>query len=221
MKNYIVGSLFALSTASVFALPPFCQSHGYSRGDKVFGDVNCEKGKVAALSVYGNTDLEHTTISQSLSVHGHLDAEHVNFGQVNVYGYAKLKHAEVKDDLIVHGALSAKHAEFKGAVKAYGHLAVTATQLLDRVRVYGDVNANHATFTKSLKVYGHHTVLVNSQANDIVVSNHLLTPSVTLEGKTIITGDIRFVKKPGIVYQDKQSKLEGKVFNGKIEHKHY
>jgi hypothetical protein len=85
----------------------------------------------------------------------------------------------------------------------------------NNLTVYGPLSISDSTVAKTITVSGP-VDSVHATLGDITIRPQFYSQSVTLKG-TVVSGNIHFEGKPGLVVLDKNSSIRGQVINGKIK----
>ncbi len=179
------------------------------------GGVSCGKGVVDGVGGTGTVNIDGTTVTRHTIAHGDLSAHNATLSDVVVYGNAAM--AEVRlHTLLVHGTAALTHVTMSGGIIIRGPAHITQGEVLGQVRLDGGVNATSTHFAKTILLIKHsgtfsHCIIAAIQAKDIPAGT-----IIAIKDDTIVNGDITFIGTPGIVHLSKDSKISGKVINGKV-----
>ena len=162
----------------------------YMLGACAFANTVCQKSPGALVCHQGETTVINTS--------GIFRAEGTHIKKkVSVKGQAIIKTAKIND------------------MKIVGGLVLEDSSVLGQAVIYGFLNTRGSTFHKAMTIHGAYLKAESTQFEDVIVEGSEKIASVSLHDKSVVNGNIIFKGRPGIVTLGSQSKILGKIINGK------
>lgn len=204
MKKTILLAATFLSISSAQAVI----SHGK-------GDYKNEK--ISSLTQNGSCHLESVVVGD-LSVSGSAHIVKSTVGLAGFNGSTIVKETIFTRDVKANGSFKAKASLFKGNVIVRGKTDLEDCVLEKSAEFYGKVEGDKIQFKGDVKAYSSRVDLEECDLKNltvVVTKNSDRTPEVKLED-SVVSGDIVFADKAGVVLMSGTSKVIGDVKNGKI-----
>jgi len=187
---------------------------------------------VQAETFYGPADLSSKTYD-NLTINGPADLKEIKTNSLNINGPLTFKGLEVKNNTSIKGPTKGKNGTFAdlsiagplearkmicNALEVKGPVSLTDFEVKGNAAISGPVAAQKGVF-QDLTVYAPEITLKDVMVKNIVVKKldkHHKKPTIELQGKTIVSGNITFESGDGEVTQEKGSKIEGKIMGGTL-----
>jgi hypothetical protein len=207
----MVSLLLTLSTwtASTLAAPPTKMDFGSKDMTDVevtnihhSGKLLLRRIKVAdTTTVNGYLEAQESVFKQKTEVNGHIKAEDSQFNLLTVNGDADLKNVTVVGAATINGKLTSDHSNFDNTL--------TLT---------GAVSAKDSAFNKPIKANSTQLSFENCTVDSITIaaSQGKTAQTVDLKG-TKVANNIHFESGKGVVHQDSDSSVGGKVTGGTVQ----
>lgn len=133
------------------------------------------------------------------------------------YGPAVLKGTTVSGDLKVAGPLTADSVT-AGSLTITGSAQMINSKVKGAVVITGNFNATNVNFNQTINITSdniqlHHVKIKGS----VMVSSTDSTPYVVIDCGSIISGDVVFSGKAGVIQITDDSIVQGRVHNGAME----
>lgn len=174
---------------------------GYQSGSTFDGPTKCALGTSDGISVNGPLGTSDTKFTGSVLVRGPLNASSGRFRSLTVDGPLKGQSIDVRGSALVEGPVNLDKSHLKD-VSISGPLTATKSNFED-IQMRSDYASLTDCHLKNLSMKNSKESYQNTK--------------LYLEGKTLVTGDITFIGKSGVIYKGSEVVIKGKVVNGSIK----
>lgn len=157
--------------------------------------------KAQNLSIHGTLDFNRLDVAQTATINGPVKGSNGKFGKLSVTGPVNVDHI-MATELQVHGPLTVSSLKISGATQIDGQVSIKDGEL------------------HSLTLSDNSLTLENVTADKITINklNDNAPQTLTLKGKTIVSGGISFEAGNGIVkIEGTEVEIKGSVNGAKTE----
>jgi len=145
-----------------------------------------------------------------------------NFGKQTVsdvicYGPVILKDTTISGDMKVAGSVKAAGVTI-GSMTVAGSVTMESSRVNGVVNIVGSLNTNGVEFVKDLMITSSMVTLTNTKLDgSIKITSEQVKPTLVMQCGTVITGNVTFDSKAGLVQMTDDSSVQGKIVNGTQE----
>lgn len=196
--------------------------------------TTCMLQEVQAKSFTGVTTLEHQALQEASFV-GPTELNSITAKSLSVMGPLQFNHLEVEKDIVILGPVTnSEHGVFGSLeitgpfnaknivcskLDATGPVDVTDLTVSGEATMTGPLKARKSTF-QNLTIWADEISLEDVKTNDILVKKDEKKKQVLhLKGKTVVTGNITFESRNGMVEQGPDVKIQGAIKGATVEKK--
>ncbi len=133
-------------------------------------------------------------------------------------GKLLLEKCTIDGNLQVHGMFVAKGLQCNGAVKVFGKATVESSVLLKTAEFRGKLLLKDSKIYKLLTIHTDSMWIEGSVVQDIAIKHKEKMPKLFLQNT--VAKNVSFIDKPGAVYLDSSSHIDGTITNGKLIKQH-
>ena len=121
--------------------------------------------------------------------------------------------------VLIRGSLRSNQVTFQKSVQVRGPASFDRDHVYSGVKITGNIQCLASQFDGAVNVMSSSSRFNACKMNSIVMSGDdtLRTPALYLRDHSMVSGDISFKNKPGIVYLSANSHIYGRVNNGTIK----
>ncbi len=167
------------------------------------GKLLVKKIKVTDTTlVNGSFEAVDSQFNKEAVINGNMDAKTSAFNDLSVNGNVKLKTVVLSGPVNVNGKVDADESDFKNTVN-----------------IYGQLNAKETKFAKMINIVSEETTLENCRLQDITIQKSGKNDEQKLILKNTSVNNITFESGKGLVEQEGDSTISGKVTGAKVEKK--
>ena len=129
-------------------------------------------------------------------------------------GVVKANGTHVKKKVTIKGQAIFNRAELND-MRVLGELCLRDSLVKGQGKIYGFLNTQGSKFQKTIEVIGDNLRADSCEFEDIIMEAYGQTAAINLGNKTVVKGNVVFKGSPGLVTLTGQSKILGKIINGK------
>ena len=173
--------------------------------------INIDLRSVLSVFMLGSCAFANTVCQKNP---GTLVCHHGETEVINTSGIFRAEGTSIKKKVSVKGQAIIRAGKIND-MKIIGGLVLEDSSVLGQVVIHGFLNSRGSTFHKTITIYGANLQAESTKFEDVIVDGSEKIARVSLQDKTIVNGNIIFKGSPGVVMLGSQSKILGKIINGK------